>query len=242
MTARRLDGFLCRHGHGSRATARDLIRAGRVTVAGATVRDPAQRVGDAPVAVDGRLIAPLPERIDLLLHKPAGCACSRDPREAPLVHGLLPAMVAALVEPAGRLDRDTTGLLILTSDGTLNHRLTGPRHEIPKRYRVQYAGALPADAVAQCAAGLSIDGGGACLPARLVVDETTAAGGRATLILHEGRHHQVKRMFAALGATIVALHRDRVGALELPADLAPGDCRPLTAGEREQLLQRPPDG
>ena len=134
---------------------------------------------------------------------------------------------------AGRLDRATSGLLILTSDGALVHRLTHPARKLPKRYRIELDGELAADAVRRCAEGLLLPGEEReTRPAELQLD----GPGRATLVLREGRTHQVRRMMRALGAEVVGLHRDRIGDLDLPEDLGPGELRPLEPEERALLL------
>ena len=123
-------------------------------------------------------------------------------------------------------------MLVLTTDGDFVHHLTHPTRKLSKRYRVEYRGALPDDAVARVRNGLLLTGDERpTRPAELARD----AEGRATLVLREGRTHQVRRMFRALGATVTALHRDRVADLELPPDLAPGDLRPLAPEERALL-------
>jgi 16S rRNA pseudouridine516 synthase len=239
----RLDAYLSRRGLGSRSEVRDLIRGGRVRCDGRIVTDAGARaLGDS--AVDGRVIVAGVDAATLLLHKPVGHACSTDEREAPLIGALVPEAYRHLaLASAGRLDRETSGLLILSSDGALVHALTSPRKHIPKRYRIAYAGALSARAVERCARGLRLDGDDEpTLPARLELEPEGADGlGRATLHLTEGRYHQVRRMIAALGGSVVRLHRDRVGALELPPDLAPGALRELTAAELA-AARRWPDG
>ncbi|MFW5750787.1 MAG: 16S rRNA pseudouridine(516) synthase, partial [Planctomycetota bacterium] len=220
--------------------AKTRIRAGRVTVAGASERDAGRRVGEEPLTLDGEPIEPVPDVVHLLLHKPAGYVCSHDQREGPSVYDLLPPRLAAAgPEAAGRLDRDTTGLLILTTDGQLLHRLIAPQAKVPKRYRVRYTGRLRKDAVARCQAGFDLPDerrDKPTRPARLEIHDDH----RATLVLSEGRYHQVKRMFASLGATVTALHRDRIGELELPADLPPGACRAATAEELLSAQERTP--
>lgn len=236
--AERLDAFLSRSGAGTRSEVKRLVRAGRVTVGGAVCRDPARHVGVDAVLVDGRAIERRPAGLHVVLHKPAGHACTHDRREEPIVYDLLPPEWRGMpLEAAGRLDRDASGLLVLSTDGELLHRLTGPRRHVPKRYRVAYAGRLAADAPARFARGLALaDEHGPTLPAELAVDEAVAGGGRATVVLHEGRYHQVKRMFAACGARVTALHRDRIGAFDLPSDLPPGGVRELTPDQLALLL------
>ena len=231
----RLDAFLAHQGLGTRSEVRDLIRSGLVTVGGAVCRNHAAHLRDEPVTVRGRPVVAGPDGATLLVHKPLGLACSHDPREAPLLESLYPAPLLHLpIEPAGRLDRDTSGILVCTSDGQLIHRLTNPKQAVWKRYRVGYAGKLSAHAVERCTAGLTLpDDERPTLPARLELH----AEGEATLHLCEGRYHQVRRMFAALGGEVLRLHRDRIGGLELPAELPAGECREMTPSEIALLFR-----
>lgn len=236
----RLDAWLARAGLASRREARERIRRGEVRIDGIVCREPATRVQSQQVSLGDHAVERPGVTRDYLFHKPVGLACSRDPRESPTVFEALEAL-EALVGPAprgrplqiaGRLDRATSGLLVLTSDGDFLHRLTHPTRKLPKRYRVGYRGELPPDAVARCEAGLLLDDDEKpTRPALLSLD----GPGRATLVLREGRTHQVRRMFRALGAFVEALHRDRIGDLELPPDLAPGALRPLRPDERALL-------
>jgi 16S rRNA pseudouridine516 synthase len=170
--------------------------------------------------------------VHLALHKPRGFSCSHSRTESPIVYELLPKELRAIgLQAVGRLDRDTSGLLVLTTDGRLIHRLAQPSSKIEKQYSVGYRGVLPEDAVARCERGLAIEGYATpTLPARLVVGrpacfQTADAGetlGEATIVLHEGRHRQVRRMFRTLGAGVVTLHRERLGGYVLPTDLGAG--------------------
>jgi len=233
----RLDAYLSRAGLASRREARACIRNGRVRVDGVVCREPATRIAGQSVVLEDAAVERPGGTRDFLFHKPVGLSCSRDPREAPLVFDLLePVLDAATrrrpLQIAGRLDRATSGLLVLTSDGDFLHRLTHPTKKLPKRYRVGYRGELPADAIARCAEGILLEGEAKpTRPAALSLD----GSGRATLVLREGRTHQVRRMFRALGCFVESLHRDRIGDLELPPDLEPGRLRPLAAAERELL-------
>jgi len=230
----RLDAFLSHQGLGTRSEVRDLIRAGLVTVDGAVCRDQAVQLRGRPVTVRGKLVEEGLSEATLLVYKPLGLACSHDPREAPLLESLYPAELVLLpIEPAGRLDRDTSGLLLCTTDGQLIHRLTNPKQRIWKRYRVGYTGKLSAHAAERCAIGLSLpDDDRPTLPARLELH----GEGSATIELCEGRYHQVRRMFGNLGGEVAALHRDRIGALDLPVDLAAGGCRSASADELSALF------
>lgn len=234
----RLDAYLSRAGLASRREARDLIRWGQVRVDGVVCREPATRIEAQVVTLSDAAVERPGETRDYLFHKPIGLACSRDPREAPLVYDALdPALRGRPLQIAGRLDRATSGLLVLTTDGDFVHRLTHPTRKLPKRYRIGYRGELAADAVERCRAGILLDGDEKpTRPAELLLD----GPGRATLWLREGRTHQVRRMFRALGAFVETLHRDRIGDLDLPSDLAAGVVRPLAPEERELLLREEP--
>ncbi len=238
----RLDAFLAHAGIGSRTDAKRLIRAGRVTLEGTVERDPGAQIRGRSVACDGEPVSPPRKDVVLLMHKPAGVSCSHDEREAPLVFDLLGEFWRATpLECVGRLDRETSGLLVLTDDGALNHRLTSPRRHVAKRYRAEFSGKLCGDAAERFRAGLLLDGeDDPTLPAELVALPAVegAPHGKATVVLSEGRYHQVRRMLAACGVTVTALHRDRIGALDLPADLPPGRFREATAEERDALARR----
>lgn len=229
----RLDAFLARAGLGTRSEVRRSVRQGRVTLDGERCKRPGDHVAGRVVAFDGEIVEAPPDVLYLVLHKPVGFACSHDPREAPIIDALLPdAWLRLGLQPAGRLDRATSGLLVLSTDGALIHSLTHPSRKVEKRYRVRYEGTLPEDAVARCAEGMQIAGSSRLTrPARLEPGEA----GRATLHVSEGRFHQVRRMFDRLGVRVVELHRDRVGGYVLPEDLAPGDLRRLVPEDLDRL-------
>ena len=234
----RLDAYLAHRGYGTRSEARNLVRSGRVRLGGRACRDPGRHV-DGTVQVNGQLLEDGPDSASLLVHKPLGLACSHDPAEAPLLEELYPENLRHLgIEPAGRLDRATTGLLICTTDGALIHRLTNPRRHIVKRYQIRYIGTLSARAIERVANGLAlVDDDRPALPAVLELP----SAGLATLHLREGRHHQVRRMIQELGGEVAELHRDRIGCLDLPADLPAGAVRDLTEADRKKLTEEPAD-
>jgi 16S rRNA pseudouridine516 synthase len=230
----RLDAYLARAGLASRREARGLIRRGSVAVDGEVCRDSARHITGEIVRLDGAPVDSPGTIRDFILNKPAGFACSEDEREAPLVRGLLDdALKRRSLKIAGRLDRATTGLLILTTDGNLIHRVTHPTRKLPKRYRILYEGKLDPDAVSRCAEGFMLGKEDRTTrPAQLVLGDP----GHATLVLREGRTHQVRRMIRALGGEVTGLHRDRIGALELPPGLEEGEFRPLAPEDRALLL------
>ncbi|HLT57330.1 MAG TPA: pseudouridine synthase [Limnochordales bacterium] len=238
----RLDRMLAHAGCGSRREVRQWIKQGRVTVNGKVERDPGRpvRPGVDAVAVDGQPLDPGPAApVTLMLHKPRGVITATRDATARTVNDLLPPDLARRVVPAGRLDKDTEGLLILTEDGALCHRLISPRHGVEKEYWVQVHGPLDPALAERFAAGIRLDDGYVTRPARLRVIKE-AAPAEALVVLTEGRYHQVKRMFAAVGRRVLALRRVRVGGLRLDPALAPGAFRPLTPAEVQLLLVNPP--
>jgi 16S rRNA pseudouridine516 synthase len=230
----RLDAYLARAGLASRREARGLIRRGRVCVDGEICRDSARQIVSESVVLGDQVVDSPAAVQDFILHKPVGFSCSRDDRESPLVFDLFPEKQrrrSLLI--AGRLDRATSGLLILTRDGDFVHRLTHPSRKTSKRYRIEFDGELALDAIERCQEGFLLTGEDRpTRPAELEID----GPGRATLVLREGRTHQVRRMIRILGGEVVSLHRDRVGALDLPEELESGDLRPLDREERLLLL------
>ena len=226
MTPRRLDQLLANLGYCSRREARDWLKAGHVKVRGLPAKDPSQKVLATEVQVDGE---PLdnPNGLLLMLNKPLGLVCSHDEREGPNIYSLLPPRWRQRnpqITSIGRLDKETSGLLLLTDQTELVHRLTSPKHKVPKTYRATFAREIPAMLIPLFASGtlLLSDEKDPCLPAELrIVNSTTA-----DLVLTEGRYHQVRRMFASQGCEVVTLHRSHFGDLDL-GELAPGQWREL---------------
>ena len=221
-----LDRFLVRRQRLSWAAAHDLVHRNRVQVDGVTVRQYRRPLlPETVVAVDGAVVENGPDDSVLICHKPLGVACSHDPDDAPLIYDLVPeALRHPELQTVGRLDRNTTGFLLLSTEGAVIQRLTNPRSKLPKRYRVGYVGELESNAAERVAAGLVLsDTGEPCLPAELTLDGV----GRCSLVLTEGKFHQVKRMIHTLGARVETLHRDRLGEWDLPVDLAVGAMRPF---------------
>jgi 23S rRNA pseudouridine2605 synthase len=229
----RLAKYLAHAGVASRRAAEELIRAGRVAVDGEPVLDPARGVetGQA-VSVDGRLLgAPAEARVVYALNKPAGVvSTARDPQGRPTVIQLVPAAGRRLY-PVGRLDLDVTGLILLTDDGELAHRLTHPSFEVAKTYRARVAGGpLGERALRALRGGVTLEDGRTA-PARAI----RIAPDTLELTIHEGRKRQVKRMCAHVGHPVLELQRTRFGPLTL-GDLAPGAHRRLS-GQEVSLLR-----
>ncbi len=233
----RLSELLFSQGFGTRRVCAGLIEKGHVTLHGQACTDPAAEVdpsaGAPEFAVQGQAWT-YRERAYLMLHKPAGVECSHRPGRWPSVYSLLPAPLrlrptagkVAGVQAVGRLDQDTTGLLLLSDDGAFIHRMNSPRHQVPKLYEVTTRHPLDERQLQRLRAGVVLDDD----PRPVAAAAAEAAGEhQLRLTLMEGKYHQVKRMVAAVGNRVEALHRSRIGALALPADLAPGQWRWLTA-------------
>ena len=233
----RLDKLLCSQSTLTRSEASRAIRSGRVTVDGAVCRQAAQKVDPATqrVAVDGRALT-YAQYVYWMLNKPAGILCvSRDPK-APTVVDLLPAEEQRRgLFPAGRLDKDTHGLVLITDDGGFAHRMLSPRHHIPKTYLARLDKPLTEAAAEAFRAGPLLEDGTQCLPAQVQVLEEGETP-LVEVIIYEGKFHQIKRMFAAVGCHVEWLKRIKMGGLALDESLAEGECRPLTPEEKSSIL------
>lgn len=222
-------------GYGSRKEVALMFRAGRITDAAGDVLYADDQPALADVRVDGEPLDPAPGLV-LMVHKPVGHTCSAKDRGR-LVYDLLPPRFARRspgLSTVGRLDRDTSGLLLMTDDGALLHRIVSPRARLPKVYEATLAEPLRGHEAALFASGSLVleSEKTPLLPAQLEV----LASNRARLTLHEGRYHQVRRMFAAAGNHVTALHRSRVGGLALDG-LDAGEWRVLEPAEIDTLFQ-----
>jgi 16S rRNA pseudouridine516 synthase len=216
-----LQQVLFSQGFGSRRECVALALSGRVSVGGQLIDDPQAALDTHGLVfhVDG-VAWPFCSKALLLLHKPAGYECSRQPRHHPGVLSLLPPPLQRRgVQPVGRLDEDTTGLLLLTDDGALIHRLTSPKHHVAKVYEVTTKHPLTAEQAQRLLQGVVLDDDPA--PVAAAGAEITAENA-LRLTLTAGKYHQVKRMLAAVGNRVVALHRSSFGPWTLPPTLAPG--------------------
>jgi 16S rRNA pseudouridine516 synthase len=224
----RLDRFIASVTDLSRSDAKRAIRAGFVAVDGRTVDDAQHEVAaDARVTLEGRALRSALPRY-FMLHKPDGYVCATKDRTHRTVLDLLREDNLETLHIAGRLDVDTTGLVLLTDDGQWSHRVTAPKSDCDKTYLLRTAEPIAAQAVEQFAKGLFLHEEKQRLkPAQLEILDSHSA----RLTISEGRYHQVKRMFGALGNAVVSLHRERIGAIALDPQLAEGEYRELTADE-----------
>ena len=228
----RLDKLLAATGRWSRREVKDLVRQGRVELDGqpAAAADVKIDPTAADIRVDGEALS-YSRFTYLMLHKPAGVlSAARDSRQKTVLDLLPPELRRRGLSPVGRLDKDTEGLLVITSDGQLAHRIISPRHEVGKVYYARLDGELTDEDVAALEAGIHIrdaDGEFDARPAKLRCDGGDAAYIRVT----EGKYHQVKRMFAARGKHVVYLKRMAIGSLALDPELKPGEWRELTDEE-----------
>lgn len=225
----RLDKFLSQQLGVSRALVLRELRNKRVTVDGEIVKTGAMKISpEQRVEFDGNVLDQITGQRYFMLNKPQGYVCSTDDPDHPTVLYFLEEPVAYKLHAAGRLDIDTTGLVLMTDDGQWSHRITSPRHHCEKTYLVNLEHPLADDTAAQFEAGVQLHNEDSLTkPAQLEKIEDCLV----RLTISEGRYHQVKRMFAAVGNRVVGLHRERIGEIVMDEDLEPGQYRPLTAQE-----------
>ena len=231
MGTMRLDKFLVEMKKGSRSEVKKLIKSGRVTVDGQTVREPEQKFDPerAQISLDGQTVSYASFEY-FMLNKPQGVVSATEDRRFQTVVDLIDTARRKDLFPAGRLDIDTEGLLLITNDGQLAHQLLSPKKHVDKVYFARVEGILPSDVKEQFAKGLTLDGEVKTLPARLeLLKEGPVSEVRLTI--HEGKFHQVKRMFEAVGCRVIYLKRLSMGSLVLDETLAPGEYRRLTDDE-----------
>ena len=232
----RLDRLLCLLALGSRSQVRNIVKGGRIAVNGQTEKNADRRLnpGDS-VALNGQTLDARTVR-HVMLYKPCGVLTAAMDKKQKTVLDLLPPLYKACgCMPVGRLDKDTEGLLLLSTDGEMAHRLLSPKRHVEKCYRAEVDGPLnPAD-IAAFAQGLTLSDFTA-QPARLEILSSCAEKAVALVWVHEGKYHQVRRMFAARGRTVTALKRLSIGPLALDESLQPGEYRELEPREVEMLL------
>lgn len=224
----RLDKFISESTHLSRSLAKKALHRGEVTVDGQVIKDGSFKLNDSQkVCLDGEPISLIGPRF-IMLHKPVDTLCSTVDEVYPSVLNLLELPHKEDLHIAGRLDADTTGLVLITSDGQWSHRVTSPKRECGKTYLVQLADPLKEEWVEQFATGLALrNEDGLTKPAKLEL----LGSHEARLTITEGKYHQVKRMFAAVGNKVVGLHRESIGEIVLDDSLTEGEWRYLTEDE-----------
>ncbi|TLD72654.1 pseudouridine synthase [Phragmitibacter flavus] len=232
----KLDRLVASHDSAGRTAAHRWIATGRVSVDGVVIRDSRWEVDRfMRVELEGVCIQEEVRSLYVILHKPTGYLSATSDPQHPTVMDLIDDPDKGSLHLAGRLDRASSGLLLLTNDGRWSKRLMDPHHKVPKSYLVEMAEVIAPEAVAAFAAGFYFHTEDIhTLPAELEI----LGSHRARVTLHEGRYHQIKRMFHRVGNRVVSLHRERIGALALPDDLAVGTWRELSEEERELALRK----
>ncbi|PHM33075.1 16S rRNA pseudouridine(516) synthase RsuA [Xenorhabdus innexi] len=229
----RLDKFLSQQLGISRNDVGRELRAGRVTVDDEVIKTGAYKLKpEQTVAYEGTILSQLDGPRYFMLNKPQGYVCSTDDPSNPTILYFIDEPVAHKLHSAGRLDIDTTGLVLLTDDGQWSHRITSPKHHCEKTYLVTLEHPISADTEEKFFTGIMLNGEKTLTkPAKLEIIEPQLV----RLTISEGRYHQVKRMFAAVGNHVVELHRERIGDIYLDPDLEPGDYRMLTESEIKSI-------
>lgn len=237
----RLDKFLGEMGKGTRSQIKEMAKKGRIIVNGMVEKKPERKINPETdeITLDGCKVAYQAFEY-YMLHKPQGVVSATEDGRYQTVTSLIANAVRKDLFPVGRLDIDTEGLLLITNDGDLAHRLLSPRHHVDKTYYAHVTGTLPDDAVRRFQDGIVLEDGTECMPARLELLSGQPEAGKAAikLTIQEGKFHQVKRMFEALGCQVVYLKRLSMGPLVLDKGLHPGEYRPLTNEEVALLKNR----
>ena len=233
----RLDKFLCETGFGTRSQVKEMLKKGQVTVNGVAAKKPEQKIDEHKdqITCQGKT-ASYEKYVYYMLHKPAGVvSATEDKREKTVLDLLKSEDRRDGIFPVGRLDKDTEGFLLLTDDGDLAHRLLSPRKHVDKTYYAKIAGSVTEAHIERFREGLDIGDEKKTLPAMLEILASKTETSEIRITIHEGRFHQVKRMFEAVGCKVTYLKRLSMGAVALDGTLAPGDYRPLNEKERELL-------
>lgn len=237
MAGMRLDKFLAEMGEGTRSTVKDYIRKGRVTVDGCVVKQAEYRIDTktSQIALDGRQIGYV-EYEYYMLNKPQGVLSATEDKKARTVIDLIDSKVRRDLFPVGRLDKDTEGLLLITNDGMLAHNLLSPKKHVDKVYEAVIDGRVETPHIAQFQKGIILEDGTLTMPSVLEILESGETS-RIRLTIHEGKFHQVKRMFEAIGCSVTYLKRLSMGSLVLDPDLKAGEYRKLTEDELHAIKE-----
>ncbi len=233
----RLDKTVAKQMNISRSAARQMIRKGAVEINGEKVfaADLQLDINKDELKIGGKVII-MRKYLYIMLHKPQGVLSAAKDPDCPTVIDLLPPELSRRgLFPAGRLDKDTTGLLIITDDGDFAHRMISPSHHVYKTYYATLESDISESALEKIREGITLGDGTQCLPARVQIEDEDSHVVRVQI--REGKYHQVKRMFAAVGNAVVALHRSSIGALTLDRELNPGEARLLTDNELQKIFE-----
>lgn len=240
MNKQRLDKTVSSQGLWSRKDAKTLIRRGAVCVNGTVVKSADAYVDwdSDTVTVEGKPLQ-LQQHVYLMLNKPKGVVSATEDKEQTTVVDLVPDELKRKgLFPAGRLDKDTTGLLILTDDGDFAHEILSPKKHVQKVYLAKVNGSITDEIIEAFRSGVNVHNEYTTLPSKLTLVSHEEDGDWGKVILREGMYHQIKRMFLSFDLKVVELHRIRMGRLDLDDSLEPGQCRPLTAEEVQLLNTR----
>lgn len=233
----RLDKTVAKHMNISRSAARQLIRSGAVEINGKKIFAAEEQldINRDELRINGKAVA-MRKYLYIMLNKPSGVLSAAKDPDCPTVIDLLPPELKRRgLFPAGRLDKDTTGLLIITDDGDFAHRLISPSHHVYKTYEAVLESPIGEEELSKIRAGITLGDGTQCLPAQAQLVETEPVTVRVRI--REGKYHQVKRMFAAVGNSVSRLHRSAIGALRLDETLLPGEARLMTDREIKMIFE-----
>lgn len=232
----RIDKFLVSQNICTRKEAQKLVRKGLVKIDSEIIKKPETKIDPNvnKVTVDGKDIS-YQEYVYIIMNKPNGYISASNDKNAETVVDLVPKeMKRKNLFPAGRLDKDTTGMLIITDDGDFAHRMLSPKKHVEKVYKATLDGEVTDEMVENFRKGISFYDGTLCLSAKLLPNKENPYIAR--VIIREGKYHQVKKMFLTQGLTVKDLHREQIGMLKLPKDLAPGECRFMQEDEKRNIF------
>lgn len=232
----RIDKILASQGTLSRRDVKEMIKKGRVTLNGNVIKDSAVKIdiNTDTIKVDGKIFI-LKKHIYIMMNKPQGVVSASDSDTDKTVVDLVPDVLFRKgLFPAGRLDKDTTGFVLITDDGDFAHKILSPKNHIFKTYIARLEHELSADDIKMLESGITLADGTTLKEAKVEIVEQ-GENPVVKIMICEGKYHQVKRMFAAAGNKVVALHRSKMGELELDGGLKPGECREITAEELEKI-------